>query len=375
MAGYRLLELSAQYDGYLSQFYKKNPEYTRWGYEELKKNLFEDGFSEAGHIHKYLKNMGVESDVVFFNNRNLQDKSNFRRKGQTYYELLIKQIKAFKPDVIFNTWIEGFSKEETKEIKECCGKNIKLVGYSFVAPISDLLFQNAPLYDQIYTGSKDYVEYYREKGLNAFLLRHAFEPEILERMAGIEPDDNVCFCGSINISQHANRLDMLEKLLDNDIAVCCYASINGLNELIYNSDLDIKTRRRYFDVVSRMIGRIEPSVFGIDYYKMLRSHWISINAHSNLAADGAGNVRMYESTGVGVCLLTDKRPGNGDIFEEDREIVTYSSYDEMVEKIIWLLKNPEIMKTIALAGQQRTLRQYTYKNKAEQLNEWIQLLF
>lgn len=86
-------------------------------------------------------------------------------------------------------------------------------------------------------------------------------------------------------------------------------------------------------------------------------------------------MRMFEATGMGTCLLTDSKDENAELFDISKEIVVYESYDDMVQKAKWLLENPKETKEIALAGQRRTLKEYTYRNKAEQLNEYLQLLF
>ena len=107
------------------------------------------------------------------------------------------------------------------------------------------------------------------------------------------------------------------------------------------------------------------SKFGIDYYQFIADNLVCINKHADIAGTGSGNMRMTEVTGVGSCLLTDHRDENKDLFETDYEIVEYSSRDELIEKAKWLIDNPIKAKEIANAGQQRTLRDYTYKNKAE----------
>ncbi len=82
-------------------------------------------------------------------------------------------------------------------------------------------------------------------------------------------------------------------------------------------------------------------------------------------------MRLFEATGVGTCLLTSFRPNLPNLFEIDREIVTYSSPDECAEKARWLLENPEDRERIARAGQQRTLRDYTFEKRADLMDELI----
>mgnify|MGYP001341191460 FL=1 len=57
------------------------------------------------------------------------------------------------------------------------------------------------------------------------------------------------------------------------------------------------------------------------------------------------------------------------IFEEDREIVTYESKEEALEKYNYLINKPEELANIAKAGQLRTLKEHTYENRIKELIE------
>lgn len=86
-------------------------------------------------------------------------------------------------------------------------------------------------------------------------------------------------------------------------------------------------------------------------------------------------MRMFEATGMRTCLLTDAREENAEIFEVDKEIVTYSTMEEFQDKVKWLTEHPEQAAQIAKAGQEKTFRVHSYKNKALALNESLQELF
>ncbi len=84
---------------------------------------------------------------------------------------------------------------------------------------------------------------------------------------------------------------------------------------------------------------------------------------------------MFEATGMGACLVTDYREENADLFIPDEEIVIYHNYDELVEKVEYLIHNPNVASEIAKKGQVKTLNTHTYKNKAKKINEYFQELF
>jgi spore maturation protein CgeB len=81
----------------------------------------------------------------------------------------------------------------------------------------------------------------------------------------------------------------------------------------------------------------------------------------------ANNMRLYETTGVGTMLLTDRKTNLGELFKVGKEIEDYGSKEELVEKINYYLKYDKKRKDIATAGQKRTLRDHTYKKRMTEL--------
>lgn len=375
MRHYKLLEINSQYDRYLSGFYKVHNDIDKLSYNELFSLLTNDCFAEANFIHSNLKKLGMESKVIFYNNRNLQNKWNPGHKDMSHFEILLSQIKEFSPDIIMISDVSGFTKEETAMMKESIpNKEKKLVGFHFTI-LDDAFKKNVYLYDQIYTGSKYLVKCMRNIGIPAFLLRHAFEPGIIDRLPKVERKNEVCFAGSIfrGKDMHDNRLEMLNMLSVSKVPYVFYGNIYGQTQV--DSSLEISEEdKKYLNIINDIGKVMKPDLYGIAYYSALNQYNICLNLHGLCAGSGTGNARMYEATGIGSCLLTDYRDENLELFDVGNEIVVYESFEDMVEKAKWLLGNPEKAKQIAHAGQKRTLADYTYKNKAEQLNEYIQEL-
>ncbi len=122
--------------------------------------------------------------------------------------------------------------------------------------------------------------------------------------------------------------------------------------------------------------RCHPAVFGTNMYRVLRQSKVTFNMHTDAASDSigptVGNMRMFQATGAGTCLLTDTGKNMPDLFEEDREVVTYSSIDECVEKVDYLLEHDDVRREIAAAGQRRTLRDHTVMQRCRQIDEILQ---
>ena len=106
-------------------------------------------------------------------------------------------------------------------------------------------------------------------------------------------------------------------------------------------------------------------------YGVLASSRVTINSHIDIAGNQAGNMRLFEATGVGACLVTDWKENIADYFEPESEVVTYRSPDECLEIIRWLLANPKERDRIAHAGQVRALRTHSFAERARRLDRII----
>ena len=73
-------------------------------------------------------------------------------------------------------------------------------------------------------------------------------------------------------------------------------------------------------------------VWGADMYQVLRRSRITLNSHIDLAGREAGNMRLFEATGVGAFLLTDFKDNLDTLFAPDREVAVWRSIDDCLER-------------------------------------------
>jgi len=102
-------------------------------------------------------------------------------------------------------------------------------------------------------------------------------------------------------------------------------------------------------------------------YQTLREALVTLNHHIDVAEAYAGNVRLFEATGVGTLLITDWKKNLNEMFEPGKEVVAYRTPDECLEMIQYYLEHEDQRQAIASAGQRRTLRDHTYRQRMEQL--------
>jgi len=106
-----------------------------------------------------------------------------------------------------------------------------------------------------------------------------------------------------------------------------------------------------------------------DYYQDLPGIYRAAGAVLNvtgLQMPTALNQRCYDVPAAGGLLLTDEREALAQQFDPAKEIVTYSSCDEMLNKWDFYRHHPAERQRLIEAGQKRILHEHTYKHRMEQ---------
>lgn len=203
-------------------------------------------------------------------------------------------------------------------------------------------------FDLILTSFPHFVPRFRAMGVDTQYFRIGFDPRVLECLGAVKRDLPVTFVGGI-ASGHSGRARLLDEL----------ARVTPIEMFGYGySRLPSESLVR---------SRYHGPVWGIEMYRTLARSRITLNHHSDVAENHANSMRLYEATGVGTLLLTDRKDNLGDLFEVNREVVTYDSAADAAARIQHLLARPEEADVIARAGQARTLREHTYEHRMKEL--------
>ena len=72
-------------------------------------------------------------------------------------------------------------------------------------------------------------------------------------------------------------------------------------------------------------------LYGIDYFAMLSNSKICINTHAD-NQKFSGNMRLFDVTGMGSLLLTDKNKDSKNFFIPNKECVEFECAEDAVEK-------------------------------------------
>lgn len=339
-------------------------------------------------------------------------------------QILLKQIEVNRPDILFFQKVPTFPKAILFKLKKIFRFIRRIVYHTAYLGASS----NLDYVDILLVGTPSLVERFHKKGYKPELFYHYFDSSILNYFNGSNYSKNfqLTFLGSSGFGGgylHADRYFFLKFLAENSnlqmwvnepiryegndkthfslrknlkklINFLPSSFLLGMKdnlgilqplEALVNECIQEKSfnrdGRKLPDKPLRALfpDKCFNGTMGIDYYKIMYQSKISFTKACNNISDGFDNnkgdigaIRLFEATGLGSCLIADTGPNMGDLFEEGKEIVTYTTKEEALDKIKFLQENETQRKEIAKHGQIRTLRDHTEKNRAQQFDLLIQ---
>ena len=377
----KFLKLTTLPLDYLAEFHSKNSNLETYSYNENLKVLFsdkygwndiwKDGLERIGNfeVMEVISNCEkLQRKWATENNKNILD-------SDWMFSIIEFQIQFFEPEVIF---VHGYFILTNEQIKYLRSKYscIKFfLGYDGIV-LNDVVHFSE--FDFVLCCMEDSANFYNlhSNKTKGYFFPLAFDSRIVESLKFEEQQIDFTFLGSFVRGEqyHNQRIEDMVKLI-HKTNIQIYSS--GLNEpyepfrYLQRNRL-MKGEFKEFYQVYKIGKRIQKPLFGKEMFNKMASSKISFNSHGNNAGAKAANMRLFEATGVGSCLLTDYKENLTDFFEIDKEIVTYKTVNECIEKVTFLLKNNELRKSIAKAGQKRTLENHTYRIRIKDFGYYLQ---
>ena len=433
MFHYKILRIAGlHYREPIHALLHENPAFSAESYEEQKADIFKQHYIYTDSFSRGMRTLGHEAHEVLYDVEILQ-KSWAKENGVTFStlnwqaDILLAQICKLRPDILFFQDIHALPYSIRRNLKQI----FPFVRCIIVHKGYPGNFNEMKEVDLLMVGSPRMVKQYEESGYRPYLFYHYFDDAVLTSL-GCESTEqkqyDFTFLGSSGYGYgrgHASRYWMLKELiqrvpievwlteqpeldehkkvilskqtriklrirllLKHCLSLMDYATIDNL---IKQGHLPLKIRNIALDILNEKIipqdntipipserlldlfpNRIHAPVFGLEMYRILQKSRITLHRHSDAAIDAVGALRLFQATGVGTCLLSDTGTNMKDLFEEDREIVTYSSTEECIEKMTYLLEHDDVRRESAKAGQRRTLRDHTAMNRCLQIDEILQ---
>ena len=360
--------LDTYYSKFLSAHYAQHPRLTEMPYERQLSSLLSEAFGTSDFYSLHLNQIGCEAIDLIANCAELQSTwasehnvavsqvalrvphklyripyvGRYLASLPGFMEVALAQIRAFRPDVLYCQDLSFFPGDVLKSLK----REVKLIVGQIACPLPPESFIKG--YDLILTSFPHFVQRLQALGIASEYFKIGFDTRVLKLLGQVNKDVETSFVGGIS-RHHGEAVPLLEFL--------------ALNTQIEFFGYGAKTLPRSSPIRKLHHGE----VWGMNMYRALARSRITINRHINVAENNANNMRLFEATGVGSMLLTDRKDNLHELFDIDREVVAYSSKEEAVELVRYYQEHPKVAMQIAKAGQARTLREHTYAHRMQEL--------
>jgi spore maturation protein CgeB len=179
-------------------------------------------------------------------------------------------------------------------------------------------------YDIIFCAHKPYLEHFKEFGVKTYWLPFAYDSDVC-RPIDIPEKYDITFVGTLT----ENRKRLLMK---------------------------VKERFPYLK-----------TFFGTAFQHNMVYIYNQSKVVLNISRTGELNWRVFEVLGCRRALLTDKNHEVSEVFNDGEHLMTYSSLDELFDKLETLLKEEDTRLRIASTGYLEVSKKHTIYHRAKEV--------
>lgn len=276
-----------------------------------------------------------------------------------------EMVKRHRPDFILHTKDE-LRAETFQELRRLT----KVIQWYPDPVVNEWLIPYVESADIFFTMSEGLVREFKKVNSNVFWLTQAYEPSFFKIGNVTERDrktygSDVTFIGNIGSKpQYLPRREFLQRVLQERFELKWWGE--KIPRKISNLPLILGKLGRSYG------GKF---VYGEEYAKIARLSKIFLGFDSQPHVRKSMSERMYYAVGCGAFYMCQWVEGIEEVLEPDKEIVTFSSEQEMIDMIRYFLKNDVIRQNIAEAGQKRVLKEHTYEVRMQQMVKVINDVF
>jgi spore maturation protein CgeB len=383
----KILFISSLYPEIIQNIYRENRDLSNYSYDKQYQTIIQMTHSWSDCLMQKMKDFDSVNIFPFI--AKLQNKWQEENsiKSSTVYELIIKQILFYKPDILFFESAVEFSSDFYSSIKKLCPSVKYITGHCCCKFTKDNI-KSFQIFDLLFTSSPQYESAFKENKIKTSLVYHCFDSTMIKQdiIYPFSNRRNLIFTGTLNNHVFIDRVTILNHLLKNNVKIDIFTSIprkidlfkyyiKKILFLIVNKIKNIlpikifkNLSEKYANLYPiklplKIVKNSKKAIFSNQMIEEIANSKICLNIHGGPLKNYAANIRLFEATGAGSCLLTEHMENLNDLFEIDKEIVTFHNENDCLNKISWLLKNPEICEKIAKAGQKKTLEYHTFTNR------------
>ena len=260
---------------------------------------------------------------------------------------------------------ETFRPETMREIKQ---RGVFTALWHPDPDVPDWLVPLAREHDALFTIANGLVGDYVKRGIPCVRwLSEGLEPSAYRYDTITDGErrrytSNAVLIGNIaNTPNYRERWKLLKRLTD-----------EGIDVKWWGTRIARKPRnwRLLMSKVNRAWGGT--NVWGESYAKVIACTKIFVARDVRPWIDKSPSNRAYYATGLGAFYLTFYTQGIEEIFDVGREIDVFHDADEMIEMVRYYLEHEDERRTIAAAGQKKTLGSYTYQHRFVEMFRMIE---
>ncbi len=275
---------------------------------------------------------------------------------------ILALVRDFRPDIALHT------KDELPAADfQMLQQRVKIIQWYPDPVIPDWLPDYVRACDIFFTMSAGLVDDFRRLNERSYWLTQAFEPSVFTVHTISEADRrafsaDITFVGNLGSKvQYAPRRSFLARIVREGMALKWWGP--RLPWKLSNLPL-------LYGRVGRAYGG--SFVWGEEHAKIARLSKIYLGFDSQPHIRKSMSERMYIAVGCGAFYLCRHVPGIEEVLVPDREIVTFHTEDEMIDKIRFYLPKDDLRKKIADAGRERVLRDHVYEVRIREMCRMIE---
>jgi hypothetical protein len=356
----RFLQIHTFYSAYLSQHYAAKPHLLDGTHQQQVEALLADGFGVAHMWAPLLKEQGYDSRLVIANDvvsqfswvkENLQS-LRLKKKSEWLQEIVLEQVNRFQPDILHLGDTVAFDMRFVRRLK----KRPKYV----------IGWRAAPTPDTVDWMGMDLLLSHLDSGLK-FAWEHGvqdarrfypgFSKWVADAVASESKEYDLVFVGQWS-PDHERRNKLISKIAK--------AALGSERPFSFGLFLECADPSKMPDAV-RKLNR--GARWGMEMYRAVKRGRIALNAEIDMARGSAGNMRFFEATGLGVCLLTEHHDNISSYFQPGKELVTFKGLSDCLTQLYALLDNPLKVDEVASLGQRQCLTRHESHVRMEALQQ------
>lgn len=356
----KFLQIHLFYEAYLKEFYAARPGLSEASCDQQIAALLDDEFATSHMFAPHLREFGYDTRLIIANAAPAQF-AWARQHGKTalcdqawFQKIVHAQVEEFRPDILY---LSHPIELDSKFVRSLSFKPKLVMGWRAAAILAETDFSEFDLILSHDSFAKQVALKHGAKRVEHFL--PGFPARIASKLEHEPKEVDVTFSGQWS-PDHTIRNQFLFEVAKaplgwhGEFSVAFYLAC-GNPEII--------------PAAVAMYNR--GARWGIEMNRVLRRGRIVINATTDVQSGEAGNMRTFETTGSGSFMLTQDSPTVAQYFEPGKEVETFRSAAELIEKVYFYLAHPDKREAIAAAGQIRCLRDHSMGVRTAWLHQII----